>query len=479
VRARDAGTRTHVALARARALVRLNRFDEALSVLRDAPPMIEGSDESLTARMLAGEAHVRRGDVAQGLGLLREAQDAAGHAYSTIRSEIALNVAFAYYCLHDFTAAEHALTLVAANEDLISARAISYRAWIAYAHGDGERAARLFVETLEALGACRHYDRYFDANTVRALAHLALERLDPETWNIVRRRCARIDWSFPALAQPRFFVAYCAATFYLDVEGDALEAAREARHAERVAPSDAFRVQARCKRAWLAKAAGEPVAQRDHADSAAELFATLDPRALAGDEKMVPLVLAEQIAEFQAERALALLELYCGLVPMAPMKNFVQSPLGEAYRSFVEAAVRERSDDRRLAVQHYRDAFNAFRQSGYPRRAVLAALALWRLTGDRSFHKYADTATSHLSRRSWIRREIGAAKTRSARLTPAQRAVLCLICEGKSNPEIARMRKRSLHTIRNVVARLFQIFDVTSREQLAVECVRRGLYTPN
>ena len=40
------------------------------------------------------------------------------------------------------------------------------------------------------------------------------------------------------------------------------------------------------------------------------------------------------------------------------------------------------------------------------------------------------------------------------------------------------MRKRSLHTIRNLVARLFVIFAVSSREELAVECVRRGLYAP-
>ena len=46
------------------------------------------------------------------------------------------------------------------------------------------------------------------------------------------------------------------------------------------------------------------------------------------------------------------------------------------------------------------------------------------------------------------------------------------------NPDIAASRKRSLHTVRNLVARLFVIFGVTSREQLAVECVRRGLYAP-
>jgi DNA-binding CsgD family transcriptional regulator len=30
--------------------------------------------------------------------------------------------------------------------------------------------------------------------------------------------------------------------------------------------------------------------------------------------------------------------------------------------------------------------------------------------------------------------------------------------------------------VRNLVARLFEIFQVKSREELAVECVRRGLF---
>jgi DNA-binding CsgD family transcriptional regulator/tetratricopeptide (TPR) repeat protein len=479
VRGRDPATRAHVALARARALVRLNRFDDALGILRDAPPMAEGSDEELTARMLTGEAHVRRGDAAHGLAVLRQAQAAANGAHPTIRSEIALNVGFALYCLHDYGAAERALSEVAADEDLISVRATSYHAWMAYARGEAERATTLFVETLRAFDACRHDDRYFEANSVRALAHLAVERLDPPAWNVVRERVARIDWASPALAQPHFFIAYCAAAYHLDVDGDPVEAAREAREAERIAPSDAFRVQARCKRASIARAVAEPVAQRDHVESAAELFATLDPNGLAGDEKIVPLVLAEQLATLGSDRALSLLERYRGLVPIAPMKFLAQSRLGEAYHTAVEAVVREQAGHSDVAIRRYREALDTFRQCGYTRRAAFAALALWRLTGNRAFHKYADSVTSHLPARSWIRREIEAAKTRAARLTPAQREVLCLICEGKSNPEIARLRKRSLHTIRNLVARLFHVFDVASREQLAVECVRRGLYTPS
>ena len=74
-----------------------------------------------------------------------------------------------------------------------------------------------------------------------------------------------------------------------------------------------------------------------------------------------------------------------------------------------------------------------------------------------------------------MRRKVDALSARGAKLTDVQREVLALICQGKSNPEIARLRNRSLHTVRNLVVRLFEIFEVKSREELAVECVRRGL----
>jgi DNA-binding CsgD family transcriptional regulator len=109
----------------------------------------------------------------------------------------------------------------------------------------------------------------------------------------------------------------------------------------------------------------------------------------------------------------------------------------------------------------------------------MAALHIFGITGDRKLVTYASVATAHLADESWMRREVVAATSQNVRLTAVQREVLSLICQGKSNPEIARLRKRSLHTIRNLVARLFEIFEVSSREELAVQSVRRGLYTPS
>ncbi len=471
-------SKTHLLLLTARALVRLYRFKEARAVLQTLPPMVESSDEAVTAQMVAGEIAVRSGDVLDGLTVLEAARRCASRAHRTIQHELALDVALAHYCLHDFDRAEESLAAIPPDADLIYARAIQYLGWIAWTRGYTETAVARFVEALKALDAGAYHDRYFEANCVRALAHLAAERMDGRTWDLVRRRRVTIDWSSKNLIEPSCFVAYCAATYDLEVEGDALSAVREARHAEAIAPSDAFRVQARCKRAAIAHAVGEPVARHDHLESAAELCAELEPSKLAGDEKLVLLVLAEELADCRPSEALRLVDRYHALAPPAPMRFTAQSPLTEAYRSFVQARAYEHAGRRDEAVRGYRIAFETFRKCEYTRRAVMAALSLWKLTRDRRYANYASAATKPLPARSFLRAHVAHQIAPSIRLTAVQREVIALICQGKSNPEIARLRKRSLHTVRNLVARLFELFEVQSREQLAVECVRRGLYAP-
>ena len=478
-RPRDGASRLEFALLRARALLRLDRADEALAVLHDAAAIPCDADQSITARMLVGAAHVRRGDVDRGLELLLAAQADGTAAHRTIRSEIALNVALAHYARHDLDAAERVLQLVDTDADIVHARALEYFGWIAFSRVDGERATRMFGDALRALDRCRHYDRFLEANCIRALAHLAVERLDRRTWAIVEDRRAKMDWSADGLAQPRFWLAYCAATFAAEVQGNALKAAREARETERHAPSAAYRVQAHCKRAAVARCAGEPVSQRDHAESAAELYATLNPSRFTGDEAIVPLVLAEELTALGCnDEARAAVDTFLKSSRTSPTLWMTHSPATYAYQRLVEAAVLESAGERRTAVRRYGEAFDAYVKIGYKRRAVFAALRLARLTAVPSAAAYADAHTRRLSAQSWLRREAHAANERTLRLTTVQREVLALICQGKSNPEIAASRKRSLHTVRNLVARLFVVFGVGSREQLAVECVRRGLYAP-
>jgi DNA-binding CsgD family transcriptional regulator len=479
VRARDAESRTHVGLTRARALLRLDRPDEALRALDDIAPIPCGTDEALTLRMLRGACRVRRSELDDGLRELLAARSDAASAHPTIRAEINVNIALAHMGQRDLAAAERALSLVSADADIVSARAIEYRAWIASLRHDTERAAALFGAALQAYDLCRHRDRFLEANCTRQLAHLAVETLDLNRWAAVANRRTRIDWEASGLAEPRFWIAYCASILASEVVGEPLFAAREARLAESIAPSEAYRVQALCRRAAVANAVREPVSRRDHVDAAAELCSRLDDEAFARDQRSALYVLAFELARVgDAERAAKLLQRGTEGARTARPQTIDKLSHQTAFRTLVEAAVREAEGDGDAAAQAYREAFHAFDAIGYRLRAVLAALAVVNLTGDRQMRAYAERATAHLSATSRLRAQVDAAKHPRLQLTDVQREVLALICQGKSNPEIARVRKRSLHTIRNLVARLFEVLDVSSREELAIEGVRLGVYTP-
>ncbi len=283
---------------------------------------------------------MRSGDIDGGLAILTAAQRDSDGAHRTIQSEIQLNIALARYGKHDFDAAERALNLVDTDADIVYARALEYRGWIAYARDDASRATSVFRTALETLERCRHYDRFLEANCVRALAHLAVERLDTRTWSIVEERRTRMDWSASGLAQPRFWIAYCAAAFAMDVQGNALKAAREARLAENVAPTEGFRVQARCKRAAIARCAGELLSHRDHTESAVEIYHRLKPAELAGDEAIVPLIVAEELAHLaDTGEAQSAFDAYVKASRTSPILLMTHSSTTYAYQRFTEGTV--------------------------------------------------------------------------------------------------------------------------------------------
>lgn len=479
VRARDPGTRINLGLLRARALIRLDRSTEALRALASVSSIPCGTDEAITLRMLSGAARVRCGEFDAGLRELSAARADAAAAHPTVRSEIALNIALAHMGRRDFSAAERALSWVDPDSDIIVARALEYRGWIAQSRSDDERATAMFVSALQTYDRCRHHDRFLEANCVRKLAHLALDRLDVQTWEFVAARARLVDWSENGLADPHFWTTYCAAGYAMDVEGEAARAVRDARMAEQIAPGDANRAIALCKRASIAFDLGEPVSARDHLEHAAEICARLDETQFSGDGQSAPLLLAmELVRADEVDRARAAVRLAHAAQRDAAPRPVEGLPVTRAFRQLAEATVFEASGNLSAAIHAYGESFRTYAAHGYVRRAAQIALRLAQLAGDRKMLAYADRVTSHLPERSHLRRTVLAAQQRGMQLTDVQREVLVLICQGKSNPEIARLRKRSLHTIRNLVARLFEVLDVKSREELAVEGVRLGLFTP-
>jgi tetratricopeptide (TPR) repeat protein len=406
VRRQDVETVSQVALLRGRALLRLGRPAEAERAIREVFVAHGTLDASLTAQMLLGAARIRQDDVSGGLALLDRAQFAASTAHPTIRSEIALNRALAHYARRDLDAATAALDRVDPNADIVSARALEYRGWVAIARGRYADATEHFRAALVRLDGCRRQDVYLSANILQALSHFAIECLREDDWSLIERRASLIDWSISGLALPHYWLLMASALM-CEADGRPLEAYQAARRAEEAAPSDAFRVHARCRRAALARAAGESIAQYEFATSAREIFQQLDPYALTGDERTIPLVLAEELAHAgEVETARGLLQLYRRHGGTDRTMAAGDDPRRRGYERFVEAVVADAAGDLAAAHHAYRDAFQTFRPLGYVRRAATAAMRLGEITGFDYLFEYATRVTAHLNSRSWFRREM-------------------------------------------------------------------------
>ena len=469
-----------VALLRARALLRLRRPDDALRVL-ESSPWPESGDVFVAARMLIGAALIRSNEVDRGVALLEELQASATEAHRTIRSEIALTLALGYFCRREVDAADRALDMVSADSDIIYARALEYRGWVASRRAEFERAVRYFRAALDALDRCKHYDRYLEANCTHVLASLAVELLDPPTWEVVVQRRAAIDWSAQEIRRQCFRITLSAATYAYEVEGADFVAINEAREAETLAPTPAARVEALCRRAATAGRAAERLGQLDHTEEAYGLFCSLDVQRLDDHDKLVPLVLAKELAiAGRVDRARRVFSLYREHCQTRSLLAVTGNPAGHAFERLVDGLICEAASERTRARRAYLDSFTQFRAIDYRRRAVHAALRLGALLNEPELFDYADKATRHLAPRSWLRQQVESLPTDVIlrRLSAARREVLHLLCRGFTVPEIATLRGRSSKTVANTVTEVYRAFKVRNRAELLTELLRRGIIRP-
>jgi tetratricopeptide (TPR) repeat protein len=403
VRANDVDMVSQLALLRARALLRLNRAQEALAVVSAAFIAHGTLDASLTARMLLGQAYIRLGEHDRGLAMLADAYAGAADAHPTVRSEIALNVGLGYYALRKLDEAQAALELVHDGADIVHARAHEYRAWVAVARTDYATATRSFTDALRRLDACRHYDRFLEATAIQGIALLASERLDRTAWLQTEPRAVRFDWSADGLALPYHFTALHVSTLY-EADGRIGEALRATHDAERVATSPAHALYARIRRAAILRSVHERYAHDDLVAAIRRELDELAPSSLQDDLRWLPLSLAEEIAYAgDVLGARSLVKRFQESASPSRMSSLTDDPRDEAYQLFVDGVIADAAGELRDAHGRYQRAFQIFHRIGYERRALLAALRLGELTGQAYLLEYVDRALRKLSARSPLR----------------------------------------------------------------------------
>ena len=472
-----------LALLRARALLRLRREPEALAELTAESGAPREFATSPAARMLAGTGYVRSGEIERGLAVLNEAARDADAADVALCSEIALGIALARYDTGDLAGAETALDRVDSGSEIVYARALELRGWIAKRRGEFALAIDHFDAALAQIDHSQQRDRFVEASVVTIQGNLAVELLDEARWDAMQRRGDRITWDGEGMAYYRFWHEMNR-SMADETYGRPREALHAARNAAAAAPSQAFRIFAHCRRAAVLLAYDELLGYEDLATTIRAEFDAVDVGVLQAFEEvnLAAVVVATLALIGDAAGATAALQRLHAM-PATQRAVLTQEPLERGYLAYVEALVADASGDTFAAQHGYGEAVRAFQDVGAVRRAILAALRLIDLNADAAALHFVDSQVTRLPVQSWLR--IRAAKFAKrhtdpflAELTRAEREVLELLYHGRSTSDIAAIRGRSPQTIRNTVSALLKTFGVGNRAALISECRRRSIFEP-
>ena len=273
---------------------------------------------------------VRCGDVEAGLAMRFAAAADARRASRRFAPRLALNVGLAHFGRRDFAAADRALGASPAMRTSSMLARSSTERWIAIAPGKNEQAATAAPTRSRQLDECRHHDAYFEANCTRALAHLVARTAGPGGVEIVAARRPRID-AAAGLAEPRFWIAYCAPRTTSTSTGT-----RSERRAKRVARKRSRRAtHIGCRHAASERAShatpGRLNAHRDHIESALELFENSAPTSSRATKRSCRRSSRKSLPASMRSRAAALFATYRALSPLPPIFAS-QSPSNEAFR---------------------------------------------------------------------------------------------------------------------------------------------------
>jgi len=340
--------------------------------------------------------------------------------------------------------------------------------WIALRRRDVGRQVQELVSALNILDEAEEPDEYYRAKALRTLTTLGRELPLVDESQRMRDTYAAIPWA-PGTRLEQFQTARNLG--WIDaLQGDELAAFRRFREASALAPSEHWRVICLTDRAYLARNTGEKTFAHDVLLEAHEMAQHLSWHETQREERSSLFVLAElfatidpalsqkYLAQFRSLQTSVMLGISYEGDPR--MRAFAAYSSGKALLELGETA------GGIAMLMEARDIFEAFH---YGWRTALCALGLHKATGESRWLVEARQQIAPWPR-SWIAREVAAASDATADsrvLSKAQRRVLELLVEGKSNAEIGKALGRSPYTVRNHIAQLFRTYHVTNRTRLA------------
>lgn len=483
-------------LLRARALIRLRRPHEVISLLDPVLSAFTGIDEVSTARMLHATAVARSQGIDRGLALLLQTEAAARafNAHRAIRGELAYEIGYVYWLMRDCERTlEYTLLAEASRADIISVRAASLRAFCAIYKERYSQALALFRSARRAYDFCSAKDQTLVEMLVFQVATLEVAL---QSKGVVGTHAlpASAGTRLPAETCAGGATEYRALTATMDAwlyafENDRANAYRMARYAETAAPDPGWRIWVIANRAKIFGAFGDLVGAADFAEAALEMVDEVDWESSTSEVRVALLHLAEILARTAPLDAVRIFDRYKALTSEVDRSLVFRSDVRLwILETFVRGLVSRIRGDVSDAWHAFKDVYNAASRVGIVWRSALALIELdstpvaHRPKGDHYLQAAAALVREHFPQ-SFIARRLGrwtmAHEDPVAKgLAPQPREVLRHLLAGKNSAEISSALGLAEGTIRNYVKSLHAAFNVHSTPQLLVACYERGIGTP-
>ncbi len=401
---------------RARALLRLTRYEEAAECLKSLPQLGE------VPHSLRASALIVRAAVATLLGRYPRAEEdlalARLHVYSA--PSPALEAEFEYYCAMlrwvqgDFAAGEtgarRLLDLGNSGSGEVEgslpplavsrARAVMILGYEVAREGRFRAYVDLLLHALAELDCGEERDPYLEAVLLRDLAFGARELDLPTVAAVVRERAEVLPWTSELDEQHAHVLrslAWCAA-----LAGDHLGALRNLRLSTEIAPAPTWRLLALLERSYLARELEQQILAEEELRLAQDLSTSIDWERTKGEETFGLLHLALLTAERDPAAAQGWLARYESLHHnSSPLLLGRPDPRARALELYARGSVAEAEGLASHSVALYTAAFELWDRLGCSWRAALAASRLARATGAAPFLEYEERAARERPE-SWL-----------------------------------------------------------------------------
>jgi DNA-binding CsgD family transcriptional regulator len=453
----DAQTSESV-LIRARALLRLDRVDAAETWLHLTASKHATADTRATYLMLAGSAAARLRKPMLAHELFDEAERLLPH--KSVCAELAYYRALEQW--QDGRNDDARTTLALAldpSEDIIYARALSLVGWTYVAEQRYGEGTKIFGEALAVLRQCRNKDAHLYATLLHATA-IGVAELPAGDAQRLAGEVEEFAWTAGELDEHFQTLRHIGLAFVR--RGQIEPAFRYFVSAADLAPRSAWAVLAFADCAAAAASMNEPHGARAFLQFACAASEHVNWNLVEGEPRLALLQLALALARFnKGSRARRYVAQFGESANFQSLSALRDDPRADIYRRHVDAVVAGVSGDP-SALAALEDVRRSWAGIGYHWRALEAEQDIKCVAKALVQEQTAGPAFSAAA----------ASSSDEPHMTEEQRRLMRLVLEGRSRKEIAAHLNLSINTVRNYLSVLYRLFQVSTRSELIVRCIK-------